>query len=1403
MTQVVGRIAVKVIPDTSGFRRKLKTDLNAIEKSLDGLKVNLDLDSDGIAQKAKATAKKVQAELDSITLKINDQSQDSLRKAMANIEREIAKLDEIDFKVELDRDSLNAARDLLSEQLDKVSTIDFRVNRGSLSSVEKAISKIDAELEKMAEIDLRIKLDKNSLTTAREVLQAELEKASRIEVQLDNAAFRKTQERIQRELAGIRISPTLDASAQTKLRRQMSKVLGQIDDLQASITPEMSERDRHKVEGDIQDLREKLDDLKKTEIQPELSRGQKLLVAGELRILTRPREVSILPKVSKTAAAKVATTLAALSGARLVNDMIEDLARSLGNLDKNLPIIGTIAEAIAGVGAWALSATSNLFALSASLAQIAGVALVLPGIFGGLAIGLGTTIAVLKDFNTVLPDVKTKLASLQDQMSERFWKVAQKPIRDLIDHLFPELSKGLEETSSNLGTFFGGLATALKTSFDGLLGNMFKDLNNSILIAEGATNAIASAIATLGKVGAGYLPQLAAWFVKIANQFNAWLTQAAADGRLKQWIDDGIFALKELARVAGGIGSILSGIAEAAQKAGGSSLTSLADALGRVAETVNSPSFQQALTGVFEAAQQAMDNISNVAGPSLERFFLSLSGTLQTILPLVGNTIGKVVGAIADALSSPVVSKGIELLFRGLDAGINGILPALAPLSRALGGVATLIGRMAQAIGPVLGQAFTILADLVANLTGPLGFLAETLAGVLSKALTAVAPIIGALAQGLISMAPGINAVVESLGTFLVGALTTLGPLLGQLLETLGQLLGAYLQGMAPVIDVLGQAILQLVEPIAQLVQGFLSAVQVVIPLLPALGELNAAVLQLVLAFLPLVTTILQEFADLSAKVAPAIAPAIPMIAEIVEWLTKFILKLVEFIAPIVQFGAMMIRTFAAIDLAILGFVFKAIASLVTLFTQMVSLAISAGKGFVGAIKGAYDKVTGFFSTLAGVVAGHLAKFVLAVKTKIGEAVTAVQELPGKVKAAVGNMGTALVAAGASVIDGFIAGIKSKIPGVQGVLNGITSNLPSWKGPPEKDSKILTPAGQKVINGFIVGIKSKIPELRGALQSLTNALPSMVKTNIGKVNSVIGSMSKVLTSSQKAHLNALVTQAQTGVALVEKAQAKLTAQIKSAQKNLDDLKKQSADYVKNVYDKLVSPGDITSGEDHSYKAIIANLTKATKQAGEFRKVLAELTKRGLNKEALDQIAQAGPEAGLAAAKSILGQGKAGVKQINALQAQLSQAANKAAQQAAASQFQNGINIAQGLLDGLKKMQKPLDAQMTRLADVLVAAIKRALKIKSPSRVFMKLGGYVGQGFAIGIDNERASVQSSLSAMADHQAVGSKLSGAVNAALAKGGSTSGGKTLNYYAAPGRSLDAEEDLFAAADRTRMVF
>ncbi|MEU8835199.1 hypothetical protein [Streptomyces sp900116325] len=1215
----------------------------------------------------------------------------------------------------------------------------------------------------------------------------------------------------------------------------------------------ISDESLRKMSDELNDWRDHHSPLK-IKIEPDMSGLSGAATSARLAVLTRPRTVSIVPQLNNAAVAKVATALAALSGIRVLNNLFEKFGNILKNLDKSVPIIGSLASAMAGLAAAGLAGASNLFALSASLAQIGPTVALLPGLMGGFAVGIGVTIAALKDFNKEIPEVKQTLSELQNTISSNFWDKAREPIKEMVDSLLPAFRDGVAQTATELGGFFGSFASDLGTSLGPAMGQMFDDLSSSITKATGGTQAFADIIATLGKVGTSYLPQLADWFVKISKQFADFL-KAKGENGIKAEIDQGIQALKDLGGVLYNVYGILSGVARAATEAGGTSLHSLNDALASIHKTVDSKGFQSGLTDVFKAAHDAMNNIATTSGPAVKNLFIELGSLLTTVLPQAGEIIGTAMKAIAEALAQPAVTEGVSAMFDGLLGAVQALAPAMAPLGTALGAIMTLVGAMLPVFGQLISAAVIPLADAFAQLAPLLAPIVEVLGGALTAAWAALAPIIATVVAALGPMVTMFADALAPILPVLAAVLAQVGAALQPLIETALKIITAVLAPLLPmlseviqsVLPPLGDAIQRVVEALQPFFDALLAIVNFLMPILvPVLQFIIEILAGALVAAINGVGLVLEGLKELFVGVWDYIVGYFTMIWGIFEgiftgnWDTfkEGFNQLWEGVKGIFK-GAWDIILGALevfLNVGILGSAAKAFKAIGALFksawkaiAEIFTGAFAAIRGYVslfftgakGLVMDGMKAIGKFFSDGWKAVTGGVNLFFTgakqlvidgvkaigrffsdgwnAIKTTatsafrglvstisewIGKAVTTVKELPGKAKSALGSLGSTLLNAGKELIKGFISGITSMFSSVKSKLGDLTSKLTDWKGPLPKDKVLLYNAGQVIIKGLIKGLESQYDNVKKSLNGLTDL--------IGKAK-----LSKSVTAkvkSDQAQLNTLLA-----------SYDKLKAKVDDAKKSLADLKAAKADYAANIAQKIINDANVTNMEG-GFTGIIEQLTQARDQAKHFADVLAKLKKLGLNSEMFDQLAQAGPQAGMEAAEAILGAGKAGVDQVNKLEKEIASAADKVGKTASQVMYDNGIHMAEGLVKGLESEADKIEKQMLKIADSMVRAIKKALGIHSPSRVLAKIGSYVGQGFRKGLLGEQAgimqAVEDSLLIGTTSNSTARNVASAVGSALGNTSSNGGSsKTLNYYAAPGSSLGSEEDLFAAANRARM--
>jgi len=200
-----------------------------------------------------------------------------------------------------------------------------------------------------------------------------------------------------------------------------------------------------------------------------------------------------------------------------------------------------------------------------------------------------------------------------------------------------------------------------------------------------------------------------------------------------------------------------------------------------------------------------------------------------------------------------------------------------------------------------------------------------------------------------------------------------------------------------------------------------------------------------------------------------------------------------------------------------------------------------------------------------------------------------------------------------------------------------------------------------------------------------------------------------------------------------------------------------ADAQRGTAQEFMSP---TRGQDAA--ALIEEMKARQQQAGQFQRDIRTLEKRGLNKNLLSQVIAEGP--GGALAGKLVAANATEFQALNTLAAQGAKLASTIGTTTADAMYDAGKMASKGFLTGLISQEAALTKQMNKLGAQLVASIKRALKIKSPSQVMRdQVGKLVGAGLVQGMDHTLVDVRAAgarMSAAAVSAAWGRPPAGAV-------------------------------------------
>ncbi|MFJ1698190.1 hypothetical protein ACIOHC_24245 [Streptomyces sp. NPDC088252] len=794
-----------------------------------------------------------------------------------------------------------------------------------------------------------------------------------------------------------------------------------------------------------------------------------------------------------------------------------------------------------------------------------------------------------------------------------------------------------------------------------------------------------------------------------------------------------------------------------------------------------------ALGQIGAAAAPAFKRVSKAGGTALDRLSAKIAKAFESggmekaingaidLLAQLGRVVGNV-GAIFGNMFK-AVSQGGDGLFGTLEKITGALRSATATpgFQRALLALSQTMGVVASTVAPLLGQALGVLGPVVEALAGPAQQLVRVLGDALSRVMTALGPVLASLARAF--------------GNLVVSLLP--------LVDVAGTLIAALLPALVPLFDALSQVFVAL-APVIQQIATNLSAqlVPILESLAPILAQILPPFVQLAQDAGPQLTEMLARltpgFVDLSTKIAALWIQMAPLIAKVLELQVALAEKLLPIILPVVGGLVMLITTgFSALVDILSRYVVPAIQFVVAVLQGDFSGAVKHATTIVSnfkedalkAIKGMADQVGPLLARFAAAVgqyaldAGH--RLVDSIRQRIAEALGYFRDLPSRIRGAIPSAGSILTGIGRSIVQGLVDGIRSAIPSVQSVLSGLTDMIPNWKGPKRKDATLLTPAGKSIIKGLVAGIDASTASLKSKLTSITNTIERAITINKGnrkKVGGLDGLLRRV--NSDNKRLIALAKQRDSAA-----------ARLKAAQKRLDDAIKERSKAAADIRDGILGDANITTGNNvvNSVSAITVGLQLAVKKTQDFAANLAKLKKAGLRSDLLGDIANAGVEGGAATAEALARATPAELKRINDLQAQLAKAASSTGTSVASALYDSGVKAAQGLVDGLKRQQGAIEKQMERIATAMVKAMKKALKIKSPSRVFMGIGQLSGDGLREGMLRSRAAVAAASASMANAAVGAADVAGRAMRTIpapgqlttAYAGATGGGDTHNTF------------------------
>lgn len=258
----------------------------------------------------------------------------------------------------------------------------------------------------------------------------------------------------------------------------------------------------------------------------------------------------------------------------------------------------------------------------------------------------------------------------------------------------------------------------------------------------------------------------------------------------------------------------------------------------------------------------------------------------------------------------------------------------------------------------------------------------------------------------------------------------------------------------APELDkTFPQAAKDISEFIGHLVEGFRQLAPVIAPIMDAFGKILDSLG-------PELPGVFQNIANALIPLADAVARNSDGFAMITVFMLNLIPLALNLITAMIEFGEWW------------GSVWRNAGTAIT--------------DAYNTISGVFTDVENFAGRVGNFVSGVFGQMKDALVTRFREMLQGVRDWPSSVKAALGDLSRILWDAGWRLVGGLIDGIKSRFQDVMSTLKGLTSMMPSWKGPVQVDAKLLTENGRLIIGSLVDGFRQEEPDVRSYLSDLTD-----------------------------------------------------------------------------------------------------------------------------------------------------------------------------------------------------------------------------------------------------------------------------------------------------------------------------
>ncbi|MFH8926400.1 hypothetical protein ACH4D4_05025 [Streptomyces pristinaespiralis] len=416
-----------------------------------------------------------------------------------------------------------------------------------------------------------------------------------------------------------------------------------------------------------------------------------------------------------------------------------------------------------------------------------------------------------------------EFSKLRKAVQEKLFEGLDEQITATAKEALPVLRRGLERTAGSLNRMGQGvLSTARDLARSGTFGKAIDGANKGLSNLEKIPGRFVKGLTEIAAAAAPAFDRITKAADRASKRISEKITRGLESGGLEREIDKAIEKIKQLGRIGRNIGRTIGNIFRQAETSGADFLSVLERTTAQFAKMTSTEDAQKTFGAIFETLSVISETVGRLVGEAFKAIgpaLQELAGPLQTVVrnlerglaPII-RELGPIMRDLATNLGG--VARELSPLLGPLGELVGLILRGLAPILKKAGEQAVILaGHLNRLLKPAL-EKLGPLVDPLVRVTGRLvaGFIDFQ-----NKVLVKLTPLFDALGLAFGRILEALTPLAVEFEKLIDKILPKLKPILDPIIETMGELVVLFANGLTRVIE---EFVIPAIEGLIALLEG-------------------------------------------------------------------------------------------------------------------------------------------------------------------------------------------------------------------------------------------------------------------------------------------------------------------------------------------------------------------------------------------------------------------------------------------------------------------------------------------------------------------------------------------------------------------------------------------------------